>query len=593
MMAFECGRLSVYKYRIYHYLEKPHKVKHTVYQVLVFLFVVAIFCLSHFVSSASASKTANAHYVAIAGSILSTFDWLLLSLLLCELTLRLWVLDLDPACQGSFGRLRYLLNWRCWTDIIVLSATCVLAVSNSIPAKPQLDDLRLLQILRILLVDRRASAWSVLRRVLVLHRIELLASSYLCLIGMLFLATTVYQLESTSGNSTFNDYGDAIYWSVTTATTIGYGDYTINSWWSKLLTALLCFFLVSLASIQSSVLGVGLACMLQDDELKKMKRKQRPLAAKVLQCWWRTHLLSMRFDGIPVYRYEMLQKLLAYEMSLGGGSSMGKVRSSLLENLKARLNTLSGINTAFVKATQRLALKEQRSRMSRHANSSIAAVLFASGSSEGNMKRVPLSSRSTACCVEVTVPLETAGAKPSNCRSNRLSLELLLKGEESHNAVPLTRCSSDNGGHINISNHHKIALRAVWLWRFFSAKRKFKKTRQYYDLYDVSQQLSESESIQLQELNRLISRFEMAFGRTTAAASPSLAEQDLLSRLGVVESKLDYMNVTLEALISQARLMRNALRGEHPRKDTGWEDHKKPRFQLSEIISLPTEVERM
>uniref|UniRef100_A0A5S6QQH4 Ion transport domain-containing protein n=1 Tax=Trichuris muris TaxID=70415 RepID=A0A5S6QQH4_TRIMR len=585
MTAIECGRLPVYKYRIYHYLEKPRKTRHTVYQVLVFFFVVTIFCLSHFVSFSKASKAAGTRYVAIAGSILSIFDWLLLSLLLCELALRLWVLDLDPACQGSLGRLRYLLNWRCWTDVLVLSATCVLAVSNCMPLKPQLDNLRLLQILRILLVDRRASAWSILRRVLVLHRIELLASCYLCLIGMLFLATAVYHLEDTSGNSTFTDYGDAIYWSVTTATTVGYGDYTINSWWSKLLTALFCFFLVSLASIQSSVLGVGLACMLQDDELKKMHRKQRPLAATVLQCWWRSCLLRTRFDDIPVYRYEMLQKLLAYEISLGSSTSMGKVRSNIMDNLKARLNTLSGINTVFLKATQRLTLKEQRGRLSKPADSSIAALLFTSGSSDGTSKRSSVSAvRNASCCVEVKNNSETAEGELSNYRPNRLSLELLLKTEESPSTAPFTCSSVDNDGELSISNHHKIALRAVWLWRFFGAKRKFKKTRQYYDFYDVSQQLSESESIQLQELNRLVSRFEMVFGRASAAASPSSLEQDLLSRLGAVESKLDYMNTTLDGLTSSARRMKNALRGNKMEMNRAGEAPGKPTFRLSEII---------
>ncbi|KRZ09809.1 Potassium voltage-gated channel subfamily KQT member 1 [Trichinella zimbabwensis] len=465
------------KYRIYRYLEKPTGKRHAVYQLSVFVFVLFNFFLSNFINHDNLNPKLGSFNAQC--NVLFVFDVTLTSLLLVEFILRVWSLDVNPSYRGPNGRLVYMCNWRLWLDVVILGASFLLAFGTCFGSLSSADDLRFLQILRIFHVDRQALSWHLIRRVFALHRVELLASLYLIILGVLFVASVVYNSENdiSFDNKTFSSFGQALYWGVVTFSTVGYGDIAVNSWWAKLITALACFVLVALTSIPASVLGVGLACMVQDDELKKLQTKQRPLAATVIQCWWRSRMIKAHRSSRPSFHWAMLRKLIAHQLA----SQRSRYRrSSLIDSVRARMVTITSLNSA-VWAKRRL-------------------------------KR---------CIVgdQMEMSLES---KPSS--NGDLSLEAAFTDAE----------TSNQQSYNSIPAYYRLTLSAVWLWRFYAAKRKFKKTRQYCDLSDVSQQLSESEAIQLQEMNKLLSRFEMAIGKTAQ-------EADLLSRLFTVETKILHM----------------------------------------------------
>jgi hypothetical protein len=84
--------------------------------------------------------------------------------------------------------------------------------------------LSLLQLVRLLYVDRKASTWSILFDVCQKHKFELLSSVYIGFITMLLSSYLIYHCEKSVPDTLFRTYSDCVYWSIITMTTIGYGD---------------------------------------------------------------------------------------------------------------------------------------------------------------------------------------------------------------------------------------------------------------------------------------------------------------------------------------------------------------------------------
>ena len=87
-----------------------------------------------------------------------------------------------------------------------------------------LSAISLLQLVRLLYVDRKASTWIILLDVCNKHKFELISSVYIGFITMLLSSYLVYHCEKSVPDTLFRTYSDAVYWSIITMTTIGYGD---------------------------------------------------------------------------------------------------------------------------------------------------------------------------------------------------------------------------------------------------------------------------------------------------------------------------------------------------------------------------------
>ena len=76
--------------------------------------------------------------------------------------------------------------------------------------------LSLLQLMRLLYVDRKASTWSILYDVCHKHKFELLSSVYIGFITMLLSSYLIYHCEKSVPDTLFRTYSDAVYWSIIT-----------------------------------------------------------------------------------------------------------------------------------------------------------------------------------------------------------------------------------------------------------------------------------------------------------------------------------------------------------------------------------------
>jgi voltage-gated potassium channel len=126
----------------------------------------------------------------------------------------LFLVDFLCSLVRSENRLRYLATWG-WVDLI-----------SCIPNVPFLRYGRLTRIVRILRVLRGANALRIILREMLRHK-RASALYALALLSLSFvLLGSVGELQfETAPNSNIHTAEEAIWWSITTITTVGYGDF--------------------------------------------------------------------------------------------------------------------------------------------------------------------------------------------------------------------------------------------------------------------------------------------------------------------------------------------------------------------------------
>ena len=160
---------------------------------------------------------------------------------------------------SAHGREEYLRNRWNWVDIgiIVLSAPYHLA--TGIPLLARLGSLaRLARLIRIALVMTKV----VRQGRAIMSRKNMPAAVGLVALTTVGTAGFVFWIESRSDNPAFGDFGDALWWSLVTLTTVGYGDISPVTTGGRIGAVIL--MLVGIAFL--GTLAAALASLFIDEE---------------------------------------------------------------------------------------------------------------------------------------------------------------------------------------------------------------------------------------------------------------------------------------------------------------------------------------
>jgi voltage-gated potassium channel len=140
---------------------------------------------------------------------------------LVEYGARLWAAGENPRYAGISGRIRYALTPSALVDLLAVLPMFVVILGSEAFI---LRIFRLIRILRLARLGRFSVAAQAISTAVSARRYELLMSVVFAGILLLFSSTVLYVVESDGQPENFGSIPRAMWWSIATLTTVGYGD---------------------------------------------------------------------------------------------------------------------------------------------------------------------------------------------------------------------------------------------------------------------------------------------------------------------------------------------------------------------------------
>ncbi len=139
-----------------------------------------------------------------------------------EYAVRLWVAPEHPLRRGMSplkARLRYAMTLPALIDLAAILPWAVALLGNG-----ELHAMLVLRLLRFLKLARYSSGFNALYLAIRRERYALLSCFIILWAGVLFAATAMYLAERDVQPAKFGSIPEAMWWAITTLTTVGYGD---------------------------------------------------------------------------------------------------------------------------------------------------------------------------------------------------------------------------------------------------------------------------------------------------------------------------------------------------------------------------------
>ena len=169
-----------------------------------------------------------------------------------ELLLRLWVANLVYGDRRGPAWLAYLRSREGLIDLVAVVPFYVGLLLS--PSSPVLIGLALLRVLKLV---RYSPAMGTLWAVLVNERSVLLGAVTIMLVLLLFSSTVIYLVERDDQPEAFGSIPAAMWWGMSTLTTVGYGDVTPSTPLGKLFGAVVTLLGVAMFALPAGILSSG------------------------------------------------------------------------------------------------------------------------------------------------------------------------------------------------------------------------------------------------------------------------------------------------------------------------------------------------
>ena len=174
-----------------------------------------------------------------------------------EYLLRLWSCTEDPAYAHPVkGRLRYMLTPLMIIDFLAISPFFILGAGF----------LRMLRVFRILMLMRYTNAIQLMNNVVAEKKAELMICGAFILMLWVWSSFMIFRVEHAAQPLVFKNITDALWWSVVTFTTIGYGNIYPVTYIGKGIAAVTIALGLVLFAITTAVLTAGII-----QEMKKFE----------------------------------------------------------------------------------------------------------------------------------------------------------------------------------------------------------------------------------------------------------------------------------------------------------------------------------
>lgn len=198
-------------------------------------------------------------------SLVHANDWLFASIelalfgvFLAEYALRIWASVENP---------RYSSRWAyALTPASILDLVTLLVIGASLlgPEGFLLRLARLLRLMRLAKLGRFTSAWQTLTRAIANRGYELGMSVALAFLLVLITSSLLYLIEGATQPEAFGSIPRAMWWSIATLTTVGYGDVVPFTAWGRIVGALAAIAGVGLIAMPAGIIAGAVSEVMQD-----------------------------------------------------------------------------------------------------------------------------------------------------------------------------------------------------------------------------------------------------------------------------------------------------------------------------------------
>lgn len=191
----------------------------------------------------------------VAGTALHRFDLFSVMVFSAEYVIRVWCCTVDPRYASPIrGRLRFMISPMGLIDLAAVlpfylpAAGIDLRIARSV---------RLIRLLRLAKLVRYSSAFGVFGRIMRRRKEELVASLTCASFMLLVASSLMYIVEGHVQPDRFSSIPAAMWWGVSTMTTVGYGDVYPITPIGKLIGAVVSLIGMALFALPAGILGSG------------------------------------------------------------------------------------------------------------------------------------------------------------------------------------------------------------------------------------------------------------------------------------------------------------------------------------------------
>lgn len=202
------------------------------------------------------------------GSVLDWFEFISVLVFTIEYLLRLWSCVSEISFYSALKkRIQYALKPMLIIDLLAILPFYVPLCGVDFRF---LRVLRLMRILRIVKIGRYYSSLKIIRDVIFLKKEELILSLFIMFLLLLVSSCLMYYCENGTQPELFPDIPSTMWWSVTTLTTVGYGDICPVTALGKCFASIIAILGVGMFALPTGILGAGFIEVITENKSKTM-----------------------------------------------------------------------------------------------------------------------------------------------------------------------------------------------------------------------------------------------------------------------------------------------------------------------------------
>lgn len=212
--------------------------------------------------------------VASLGASYATFFWVFeicsVIIFTIEYIVRVWSCIDRPDNQDKrpiMGRIRYMLTPYALIDLFAILPFYLLTLLGQY----DLRFLRIVRLLRLLKITRYSKAMQALFGALRAESDSLAAAFFLLFVLFVLASSGIYLIENKVQPDNFGSIPAAMWWAMTTLTTVGYGDVVPMTVWGKIFGGCITIIGVGMVALPAGIIASGFS-----DHLKQRRSDCNP-----------------------------------------------------------------------------------------------------------------------------------------------------------------------------------------------------------------------------------------------------------------------------------------------------------------------------